>query len=78
LNEHTISIRFINAAKNGLNHPDYYVDRITDEKAVLLHMFIMGRFSNPCNLFGEAKLHTKQQVRSNPYAVHYSRDKINS
>ena len=76
LNEHTLSFRFLNPQKNGLGHPAYYEDSISDHRAVMLHMFILGRFSNPSNLFSEAKLHTKEQTRANTYAVHYLRDKF--
>lgn len=72
LNDATTSVRFINPSKNSLHTCNHYEDTISELIAIKLHMFILGRFMDPRNIFNEETgLYTGWHYSANPYVSAY-------
>jgi hypothetical protein len=73
LNDKTISIRFYKPMVKVYGTPDFYDDVITDEKAILMHHYLMGRFSYPEGIIakGEGQIITEHPIPNNKYATIY-------
>jgi hypothetical protein len=70
INEFTITCAPIKASHKSFGTPQFYIDEITDVKAIKNHSYLMGRFSYPEGIISKEKgqMLTAHPISSNKYA----------